>query len=139
VLLQVPYAFVDCGGAGVFEKGHVGYIFADLSGRLGLFGSEKVEYGAMQLSPSYAVCPKSYALFLFQRQSFQLPLQVGEQTVGDGACLFHYLRFQRAFCARQNFFTCKNALGKTFLETLFMQKLVFDGAEKRSWLFSSVF
>jgi hypothetical protein len=39
-----------------------------------------VEYGAVQLSPSDAICPKSYAFLVFLRQSFQFPLLLGKET-----------------------------------------------------------
>jgi len=84
VLLEVSYTLVDRGGAGVFEQGQVGYCFADLPGCLRLLCSQKVEYGAVQLSPSDAICPKSYAFLLFLRQSFQFPLLPWKKLEGGG-------------------------------------------------------
>ena len=43
------------------------------------------------------------------------------------------------FCPRQNFSTCRNALGKIILETLFIQNPKFDGEGKRFGCFSLCF
>ncbi len=89
MLLQISDTLVNRGGAGVFEQRVVGYCFADLSGRLGVLGSKKMEYGAVQLSPSDTICPKSYAFLLFLRQSFLLPLDFGKDKQGAGTSLLH--------------------------------------------------
>lgn len=87
VLLEVSYTLVDRGCAGVFEQGQIGHCFADLPSRLRLLSSQKTEYGAVQLSPSDTIRPKSYALLLFLRQSFQFPLLPWKETRRQRNCL----------------------------------------------------
>ena len=43
------------------------------------------------------------------------------------------------FCLRQNFSACRNALGKIFASTLFIQNLGFHGPSAVANLFLSIF